>query len=74
MRDWPHAVKQDFVKLYAIARRNSKVTAKQFERFCHEIGANIKPAEAGLKRLFEPRLIEDVFLVEEYAFDSTQLA
>lgn len=74
VRDWPHAVKQDFVKLYAIARHSSKVTAKQFERFCHEIGANIKPAGAGLKRLFEPRLIEDVFLVEEYAFDSTRLA
>ena len=74
VRDWPDAVKQDFVKLYAIARRNSKVTSKQFERFCHEIGAKIKPAEAGLKRLFEPRLIEDVFLVEEYAFDSTRLA
>lgn len=74
VRDWPQAVKQDFVKLYAIARRNSKVTSKQFERFCHEIGAKIKPAETGLKRLFEPRLIEDVFLVEEYVFDSTRLA
>ena len=74
VRDWPHAIKQDFVKLYAIARRNSKVTSKQFERFCHEIGAKIKPAEPSLKRLFEPRLIEDVFLVEEYAFDSTRLA
>ncbi|MCH4539760.1 FAD-dependent oxidoreductase [Ochrobactrum sp. A-1] len=74
IRDWPQAVKQDFVKLYAIARRNSKVTAKQFERFCHEIGATIKPAETGLKQLFEPRLIEEVFLVEEYAFDSTRLA
>ena len=74
VQDWPQAIKRDFVKLYAIARRNSKVTAKQFERFCHEIGAKIKPAEAGLKRLFEPRLIEDVFLVEEYVFDSTRLA
>jgi glycine/D-amino acid oxidase-like deaminating enzyme len=74
VRDWPRAVKQDFVKLYAIARRNSKVTAKQFERFCNEIGAKIKPADSSLKRLFEPRLIEDVFLVEEYAFNSTQLA
>jgi hypothetical protein len=62
------------VKLYAIARRNSKVTSKQFERFCHEIGAQISPADEGLKRLFEPRLIEEVFLVEEYAFDSTRLA
>ena len=74
VQDWPQAVKSDFVKLYAIARRNSKVTAKQFERFCDEIGAKLKPADAGLKRLFEPRLIEDVFLVEEYAFDSTRLA
>lgn len=72
--DWPQVIKKDFVKLYAIARRNSKVTAKQFERFCHEIGAKIEPAEAGLKRLFDPRLIEEVFLVEEYVFDATRLA
>lgn len=74
VRDWPEAVKQDFTKLYAIARRNSKVTAKQFERFCREIGARIQPAEPALRSLFEPRLIEDVFLVEEYAFDATKLA
>lgn len=74
VRDWPDAVKQDFTKLYAIARRNSKVTAKQFDRFCREIGAKIQPAEPALRALFEPRLIEDVFLVEEYAFDATKLA
>lgn len=74
VRDWPDAVKQDFTKLYAIARRNSKVTAKQFERFCREIGAKIQPAEPSLRALFEPRLIEDVFLVEEYVFDATKLA
>lgn len=74
VRDWPEAVKQDFTKLYAIARRNSKVTAKQFERFCREISATIQPADPTLRKLFEPRLIEDVFLVEEYAFDSTKLA
>jgi glycine/D-amino acid oxidase-like deaminating enzyme len=74
VRDWPEAVKQDFTKLYAIARRNSRVTAQQFERFCREIGARIQPAEASLRALFEPRLIEAVFLVDEYAFDSSQLA
>lgn len=72
--DWPDAVKQDFTKIYAIARRNSKVTARQFQRFCYQIGARIQPAEANLKKLFEPRLIEDVFLVEEYAFDANRLA
>ena len=74
VRDWPDAVKQDFTKLYAIARRNSKVTARQFERFCKEIGAKIQPADPALRTLFEPRLIEDVFMVEEYAFDATKLA
>ncbi|PKG93987.1 D amino acid oxidase (DAO) family protein [Pseudomonas sp. Choline-3u-10] len=74
VRDWPLAVRQDFTKLYAIARRNSKVTAKQFERFCREIGADIQPADPVSRALFEPRLIEDVYMVEEYAFDTTQLA
>ncbi len=74
VRDWPDAVKQDFTKLYAIARRNSKVTANQFVRFCRDIGAKIQPADQTLRTLFEPRLIEDVFLVEEYVFDATKLA
>jgi glycine/D-amino acid oxidase-like deaminating enzyme len=74
VQDWPDAVKQDFTKLYAIARRNSKVTSKQFARFCAEIGARLSVAEPALQALFEPRLIEQVFLVEEYAFDSTKLA
>lgn len=74
IRDWPHAIQRDFTKLYAIARHNSKVTARQFERFCREIGATLSPAGPALRNLFEPRLIEDVFLVEEYAFDATRLA
>ena len=74
VQNWPYAVKQDFVKLYAIASRNSKVTSKQFVRFCNEIGAKIRPADIALKRLFEPRLIEDVYLVEEYAFNTSRLA
>lgn len=74
IRDWSNAINQDFTKIYAIARRNSKVTAKQFERFCREIGAKIQPAAPAVRALFEPRLIEEVFQVEEYAFDSVKLA
>lgn len=74
VRDWPDAVKQDFTKAYAIARHNSKVTARQFERFCLDIGASLRPVTPALRALFEPRLIEAIFLVEEYAFDATRLA
>jgi glycine/D-amino acid oxidase-like deaminating enzyme len=73
VRDYPEAVRRDFTKLYAIARRNSKVTAKQFERFCREIGARLEPAPQSLRTLFEPRLIEEVFVVEEYVFDAGKL-
>jgi len=72
--DWPDIIKQDFTKLYAIARRNSKVTAKQFERFCRDIEAPIQRAEPSQRKLFEPHLIEEVFLVQEFAFDSEKLA
>lgn len=48
VRDWPSAIKKDFTKLYAIARRNSKVTARQFQRFCREIGASLEPADLAL--------------------------
>jgi glycine/D-amino acid oxidase-like deaminating enzyme len=74
VNDWPQAVRRDFTKLYAVARRNSKVTSKQFERFCSQIGANIQPASPALHSLFEPRLIEEIYVVEEYAFDTTKLA
>lgn len=73
MQDYSAAIKSDFTKLYAISRRNSKVTAKQFERFCQQIGAKLEPAPPNLKTLFDPHLIEAVFLVEEYAFDAREL-
>jgi glycine/D-amino acid oxidase-like deaminating enzyme len=74
LRAWPDAVRQDFTQLYAVARQNSKVTAWQFERFCRHVDAPFAPAPASLRKLFEPRLIEDVYVVEEYAFDARNLA
>lgn len=73
VRDWPSAVKNDFTKLYAISRRNSKVTARQFQRFCREIGAPLEPAGADLRGLFNRSLIEEVFVAQEHAFDATAL-
>src|SRR5690606_8555992 len=74
LRDWQSAVVRNFTALYAVARRNSRVNAMQFERFCREIGANLRPADSSLRALFEERLIEDVFVAEEYAFDANMLA
>ncbi|MEO9149906.1 MAG: FAD-dependent oxidoreductase [Burkholderiaceae bacterium] len=74
VQDWPAAITRDFQKIYAIARRNSKVTARQFTRFCTSIGARVEPADPAVRQLFSDRLIEDVFIAEEFAFDSNKLA
>lgn len=71
--DYPEAVRSDFLKLYAIARRNSKVSARQFVRFCAAVGAPLQEAPDEWSRLFNPQLIEAVFVTEEYAFDALAL-
>ena len=73
LADFPNAIARDFTKIYAIARNNSRVTAGQFQRFCRDIGAPIARASANLRALFDPIYVEDVFEVEEYAFDADEL-
>lgn len=71
--DYRSCLAPGLTTLYAIARKNSKITAKQFQRFCEAIGATIKPAPRPLEKLFAPNFIEQVFLVEESVFDVDKL-
>jgi hypothetical protein len=71
--DWNSCLSVDFTKYYALAKRSSKVTSTQFTRFCSQIGAPLEPAENEIQRLFNPRLIEAVYKVEEYAFNALKL-
>jgi glycine/D-amino acid oxidase-like deaminating enzyme len=68
------AVDDTFVKLYAIARRNSHVTATQFARAMEAMGAPCTPALRRHRALFSPSLVEAVFETQEYAFDAGRLA
>lgn len=70
---WPEAVRRDFVKLYAVAASDSRITAGQFERFCRHIEASARRADASWRGLFDARRIEQVWEVEEYAFDAGRL-
>lgn len=72
-RDYGFAIKTDFVMLYAVAAKRSKVTARQFERFMRDIGASYDLAGAGYASLFNSALVAGVYVVEEYAFDSRRL-
>ncbi len=71
---YPECVVDDFTMLYCVAAQNSLVTKYQFEKFCHAIGAEIRLAEAAEARLFNPALIDQVYVAREYAFDATRLA
>ncbi len=72
--EYAPAIDRSFTKLYAIARRRSKVTAGQFAEFCRRIGAPAKQAGLAVTRCFDPDQVETVFEVEECAFDATVLA
>lgn len=73
LRDFPYAVHRDFVKLYAVASHDSKVTAQQFYDFCLAVGAPIREASPRERALFDHEHIEQVFEVQECAFDAVHL-
>ena len=73
VRDYGFAVKTDFKMLYAIARKRSKVTPLQFERFMAETGIEFQRAEGAYRRFFDPRTVAEVYLTAEYAFDAVRL-
>jgi glycine/D-amino acid oxidase-like deaminating enzyme len=72
--DFRDCVVANFEKYYAIGKNFSKVTARQYREFCSRIGAPLSPAPTRIRKLFDPHLIEDVFAVEECAFDAVKLA
>lgn len=73
IQDYPECVVGDFTKYYAVGRKFSNVTAAQFWTFCERIGAPIERAPQDVRVLFDADLIEDVFLVKEWAFDAVKL-
>ncbi len=73
VRDFKHAVFNDFDMLYAIASRRPKISASRFAKMFEGIGAPFTRAPQHLRALFDPALIEDVFVCREFAFDWTAL-
>ena len=72
-REFPECVSNSFEKVYAVGRLHSKVSAEQFRIFAGRIGAPIRPARNELRALFDPYLVEQVFSVDECAFDAAVL-
>ena len=71
--EFPDCIDSDFEKYYCIGHPLSKVSAYQFRRFCERIGAEINTAPSRVVSLFNPRHIEAVFAVREFAFNAHKL-
>jgi len=66
---FPGVAFDSFRHLYCIARTDSKVGARYFERFCSAVDLPLTPAPSDLSNLFTRRLIDRVYEVPEPAFD-----
>jgi glycine/D-amino acid oxidase-like deaminating enzyme len=71
--DFPEAIHDRFDMVYAIAARQSKVTARRFFRMFADMGAPIAAAGPQVAALFNPEQVAGVYACTEYAFDYTQL-
>ena len=69
LKDYPEVYKRSFKSIYAIAK-NSKTSSQQFQKFCKTIGAKFSLAKKEEKEIFSSNYIDEVFLTEEYIYDS----
>jgi glycine/D-amino acid oxidase-like deaminating enzyme len=71
--DFAQCIDRSFRHYYAVARRQSQVTARQFEEFCGRVAAKLAPAPREVRGFFDAELIENVYEVEEHAFNAELL-
>src|SRR3990167_7772307 len=74
IHNFREAIVDDIEHVYAIAKYGSKTNVKQFYNMFKRIGAPIQHASNILiKKLFNPDLIEDAFIVNEAIYDYSTL-
>ena len=73
-REFASAVDGEFQHVYAIARHQTKVRAREFAEFCRRIGAPLSAAPRALAEHFDASTVEQTFLAEEAVFDAHRLA
>ncbi|MBX7103785.1 MAG: FAD-binding oxidoreductase [Gemmataceae bacterium] len=68
--EFADAIDASFTAVYAIARRESKVSAEQFAGCLRRVGVALKLAPPAVARLFAPAYIEAAFVTDEAAFNA----
>jgi glycine/D-amino acid oxidase-like deaminating enzyme len=72
-REFSGSIDSGFQHVYAIARHQTKVGAREFVEFCRRIGAPLSPAPRVFADKLDPDTVENSFLVEEAVFNSSHL-
>ena len=71
--EFKDCIDDSFEHYYMISNTLSKTSAQQFQNFCERVGLICRPAPRSIKSLVNPQYIEDVFTVEEFAFNAHKL-
>lgn len=66
--DFGFCINSDFEKIYAIAKKNSWTSGRQFKKFCSAIDIPCKEIERA--NIFNKDSIESAFLTKEFTYDA----
>lgn len=72
-KEFSECVHSNFDKYYIIGKKTSHINAEQFQLFCNRIGAPLQKAPKKINDFFNPELVEKVYKVQEYAFNTVKL-
>ena len=70
--DYEHCIKDDFLKIYALAKNFSWTSSKQFQKFCSDAQIPCNPINSS--EYFNSNLIDGAFLCTESTYDAGILA
>jgi len=67
-REFSYAINKNFKKIYAISSKFSWTSAKQFSKFCLNVGIQCNMVDPDI--YFREEMVEAAYETEEYAFDA----
>ncbi len=71
--DYQDCIVSSFDNYYAVSSYFSKVNARQFKTFCQRVNIPLISATPSIKKLFNSKLIEEIFITKEFVFDAIKL-
>ncbi|WP_189438716.1 FAD-dependent oxidoreductase [Pseudovibrio japonicus] len=73
LNEFPDTIEHSSPSYYAIAQKDSKVTAQDFEEFCQRIGAPLQRCDLRTASAIAPYGVEQVYKVVEASFNAFKL-